>query len=615
MATPSTVNTWPVNGVIREFDITFDYLSRNFVQVSLIGGDFAKLVLGTDYTFVTNTRIRTTLQYGAPYTAIEIRRVTSTTERLVEFQDASILHAQDLNIDSLQVMHVAEEAREAATETIGVNGDGNLDARGRRIVNLATAVQANDALPLGQYLADKGGAAESAAAAAVSAGQARDSALGAALSATQANTAAGNANTQANRAEGAAVQAETSMGQAAAQATAAAGSASAASGSAGAAAGSATNAANSATAAAGSASAASTSATNAAASLSTFQNQYWGTYSSDPTSGPGGRPRVAGVFYFNTSTNTHRVWTGTAWVNAPQGPAGANGAPGAPGKNGSIPRRGWRFSYVNASKVRFAAYTTEFIRVKQYPGDEDRGFPFIYQDDDAITTTEYTLGQGAWGGLQNNRVYCVVDYGINSANEISVAPVTLEDAQPTWDQEFGWIRGGVYLGQRRPIYGAFALVAGQFRDDELARCVLSTANQQPRHFGTRLSGSVPVGPGVQNQVIASVQIVTLATQATFNGMVTVQAQSGSTAVCWATWAALTAGQSTAVQLDGAAIAVTYGATSELASLAHVGSHPFAPGMYTIQHRASNQGPATMNCLGNPPLGLNWGFTGTLFDRQ
>ncbi|WP_425527729.1 phage tail fiber protein, partial [Xylella fastidiosa] len=47
-------------------------------------------------------------------------------------------------------MHVAEEARDLTTDTIVVNTGGHLDARGRRIVNLANAVDDRDAVPFGQ---------------------------------------------------------------------------------------------------------------------------------------------------------------------------------------------------------------------------------------------------------------------------------------------------------------------------------------------------------------------------------------------------------------------------------------------------------------------------------
>lgn len=64
--------------------------------------------------------------------------------------DGSILRAYDLNVSQLQTIHVAEEARDLTADTIGVNNNGDLDARGRRIVNLANAVDDRDAVSLGQ---------------------------------------------------------------------------------------------------------------------------------------------------------------------------------------------------------------------------------------------------------------------------------------------------------------------------------------------------------------------------------------------------------------------------------------------------------------------------------
>lgn len=161
MTTPRTVNTYNLNGVNREFDVTFDYLSRNFIVVTLLGPSNRVLAMGTDYTFLTPTRIRTVNTYGAPtYSQIEIRRVTSTTDRVVEYQDASILHALDLNVGDLQSLHVAEEARESVTQTIGLNSEGNLDARNRRIVNLADPVDPQDAVSFASmiaYVAANGG--------------------------------------------------------------------------------------------------------------------------------------------------------------------------------------------------------------------------------------------------------------------------------------------------------------------------------------------------------------------------------------------------------------------------------------------------------------------------
>lgn len=146
-----TVMTYPLTGAV-DFAITFEYLARKFVTVTLIGKDRKELVLNQDYRFTTKTQITTTRAWTAAdgYYYIEIRRFTSATDRLVDFADGSILRAYDLNIAQIQTLHVAEEARDLTADTIGVNNDGHLDARGRRIVNLANAVDDGDAVSLGQ---------------------------------------------------------------------------------------------------------------------------------------------------------------------------------------------------------------------------------------------------------------------------------------------------------------------------------------------------------------------------------------------------------------------------------------------------------------------------------
>lgn len=147
-----TVLTYPLDGSNRDFNIPFEYLARKFVVVTLIGVDRKVLTISTDYRFATRTTVSLTKAWGPAdgYTTIELRRVTSTTDRLVDFTDGSILRAYDLNVAQIQTMHVAEEARDLTADTIGVNNDGHLDARGRRIVNLVNAVDDRDAVPLGQ---------------------------------------------------------------------------------------------------------------------------------------------------------------------------------------------------------------------------------------------------------------------------------------------------------------------------------------------------------------------------------------------------------------------------------------------------------------------------------
>lgn len=152
MAAPKTVKTYDLNGTLKDFPITFEYLARKFITVTLIGTDRRELILNTDYRFSTPTQI-TTLRSAAwgsadNYELIEIRRLTSATDRLVDFADGSILRAFDLNTSQIQSLHIAEEARDLTADTIGVNDEGNLDARAKRIVNVADPVDPGDVVTL-----------------------------------------------------------------------------------------------------------------------------------------------------------------------------------------------------------------------------------------------------------------------------------------------------------------------------------------------------------------------------------------------------------------------------------------------------------------------------------
>ncbi|WP_085589366.1 phage tail fiber protein [Pseudomonas sp. B14(2017)] len=204
--TVTTVYTYPLDGTTTEWPINFEYLARRFVVVTLIGQDRKELVLNSDYRFITATSIKTTKAWGEAddYTYIEIKRVTSATDRVVTFSDGSILRATDLNLAQIQTMHVAEEARNAVTDTIGTDTNGNLDARARRIVNVADAVEEGDAINLRMMeqwdQSALSSANASAASAAASKQSASESAASAASSLTSAQNAAGSASSAATSA-------------------------------------------------------------------------------------------------------------------------------------------------------------------------------------------------------------------------------------------------------------------------------------------------------------------------------------------------------------------------------------------------------------------------------
>lgn len=199
----TTVYTYPLDGSSRSFNVPFEYLARRFVVLTLIGVDRKELKLIEDFRFVSKTVVQTNKAWGPAdgYTSIEVRRNTSATDRIVDFTDGSILRASDLNASQIQTLHVAEEARNMVADTISVNNDGDLDARGRRIVNVADGLRDGDAVNLRQMKSFDGSALNSAKQAATSATNAKTSETNAKGSETRAKASEDNAKGSETRAK------------------------------------------------------------------------------------------------------------------------------------------------------------------------------------------------------------------------------------------------------------------------------------------------------------------------------------------------------------------------------------------------------------------------------
>lgn len=171
----STIAFYTGDGTITDFIVPFDYLAKKFVRVSrgttiLTGGDYGDT--SKDYYFLDKNKVRLKVPPATGEEVI-IRRYTSATDRVVSFKDASVLKANDLDVSSVQTIHIAEEARDVINDALLKDKQGNWDAKDKRITNVGTPVADNDAMTYGIYKADALGALHSK----IAAEKARDRAV------------------------------------------------------------------------------------------------------------------------------------------------------------------------------------------------------------------------------------------------------------------------------------------------------------------------------------------------------------------------------------------------------------------------------------------------------
>lgn len=160
-----TIANYVGNGTQTDFVVPFDYLKKSFIRVYLndiellTGGDYGDT--GADYYFLDKTTIRLK-EAPASSVPITIRRYTSATERVVSFEDASILKATDLDMSQLQSFHIAEEARDAVNDSLTIDDNANWGANNHGIVNVADPIDDKDAVNYRTYKNDALGAYQSA---------------------------------------------------------------------------------------------------------------------------------------------------------------------------------------------------------------------------------------------------------------------------------------------------------------------------------------------------------------------------------------------------------------------------------------------------------------------
>lgn len=126
----------------------FDYLRKKFVKVEDIYTNITELTIGVDYT-VEDKQVR--LMKAIPLGhSVKIYRET-TTDPLVEWQDASVLRSADLSLQEVQLLHLAEETADKVFDSGMSTAYGNpncWDGQYKRIINALDPIEDGDVVTL-----------------------------------------------------------------------------------------------------------------------------------------------------------------------------------------------------------------------------------------------------------------------------------------------------------------------------------------------------------------------------------------------------------------------------------------------------------------------------------
>lgn len=145
------------NGTQQTFSFPFDYLRKAFVKAEIIeSSGIVELEQGKDYS-ITDKEL--TLNSGVSVATGKLLKIyrETTTDPLVEWQDASVLRSADLSLQEVQLLHLAEETADRVFDTGMSTSPTNInvwDGQYKRITDLLDPQEDGDAVTL-RYVNDK----------------------------------------------------------------------------------------------------------------------------------------------------------------------------------------------------------------------------------------------------------------------------------------------------------------------------------------------------------------------------------------------------------------------------------------------------------------------------
>lgn len=137
MALTGVVYTQLVEGNTT-FIVPFPYLDADDVKVTVDGE--------TTTATWNNSSVLSISPAPSVGAIVYIQRRTTSNELLVDFTDGSTLTEKQLDLMAQQNLYLAQEAFDRTEDSIADNGKFQLDAKNRRIINVANPVDGGDAV-------------------------------------------------------------------------------------------------------------------------------------------------------------------------------------------------------------------------------------------------------------------------------------------------------------------------------------------------------------------------------------------------------------------------------------------------------------------------------------
>lgn len=131
--------TYTYTGGDRVFPIPFDYLDKDYIHIYINSIELDKNKYEIDEQSVI---VNSNLEAGD---LLSVERNTDL-KKLVDFTGRNDLKSYDLNLALTQVLHVMQEEKDSIVEIMPQTPSGDWDATGKRLCNLAPAVDSSDAV-------------------------------------------------------------------------------------------------------------------------------------------------------------------------------------------------------------------------------------------------------------------------------------------------------------------------------------------------------------------------------------------------------------------------------------------------------------------------------------